>query len=66
MASGIISSEKAMCCESAPASVMVELCNRRDRAKAELLRIEDAIALFEKQPELEAALSALGRIGVRL
>jgi len=66
MASGIISSPGTQCCESAPASVMVELCNRRDRAKAELQRIEDAIVLFEKQPELEAALSALGRIGVRL
>ena len=66
MGYGSIDKAPTQCCESGPVSVMVELCSRRDRAKAELQRIEDAIALFEKQPELEAALSALGRIGVRL
>jgi hypothetical protein len=66
MAYGSIEKAATMACDQGPVSVMVELCSRRDRAKAELQRIEDAIALFEKQPELEAALSALGRIGVRL
>jgi hypothetical protein len=45
-------------------SVMVELQRRRDKAVQELSQIDEAIALFNSQPELEKALSALGRLGV--
>ena len=45
-------------------SIMVELQRRRDKAADELKQIDDAIAIFNGQPELEKALSALGRIGI--
>jgi hypothetical protein len=45
-------------------SVIVELQRRRDKAADELQQIDDAIAIFISQPELEKALSALGRIGI--
>jgi hypothetical protein len=59
--------EKAPTCEALSSerpSVMVELQRRRDKAADELKQIDDAIAIFNGQPELEKALSALGRIGI--
>jgi precorrin-4 methylase len=46
-------------------SVKVELQRRRDKAAEELAQIDEAIAIFNSQPELEKALSALGRIGIK-
>jgi hypothetical protein len=59
--------EKIPTCEALSSerpSVMVELQRRRDKASDELKQIDDAIAIFNSQPELEKALSALGRIGI--
>lgn len=47
-------------------SVMIELQRRREDAVQRLQDIEAAIELFEKQPELEKALTSIGRLGIHL
>ena len=47
-------------------SVMIELQHRREDAAQRLQDIDAAIELFEKQPELEKALTSIGRLGIHL
>jgi hypothetical protein len=58
--------QKASICEIERPSIMIELQQRRDRAVKQLEDIDRAIQLFTNQPALEQALTALGRINIRL